>query len=100
MLLDLSGDGYSLLCSKKQPPRHNLNTPTYLDPLSILDPPDLYGSTWTLPIPGSLPLVSGSPAVSGSSSVYESLSHRDSPRYLDPPQISDPPLFYPLKAVQ
>jgi hypothetical protein len=23
MLLELSGDGYSLLCSKKQPPRHN-----------------------------------------------------------------------------
>jgi hypothetical protein len=25
VLLELSGDGYSLLCSKKQPPRHNLN---------------------------------------------------------------------------
>ncbi len=23
VLLELSGDGYSLLCSKKQPPRHN-----------------------------------------------------------------------------
>ncbi len=23
MLLELSGDGYSLLCSKKQPPRHS-----------------------------------------------------------------------------
>jgi hypothetical protein len=24
VLLELSGDGYSLLCSKKQPPRHNI----------------------------------------------------------------------------
>jgi hypothetical protein len=25
ILLELPGDGYSLLCSKKQPPRHNEN---------------------------------------------------------------------------
>jgi hypothetical protein len=28
MLLELSGDGYSLLCSKKQPPRHGTYPPT------------------------------------------------------------------------
>jgi hypothetical protein len=28
MLLELSGDGYSLLCSKKQPPRHSSVTTT------------------------------------------------------------------------
>jgi hypothetical protein len=30
LLLELSGDGYSLLCSKKQPPRHNSFIPGHV----------------------------------------------------------------------
>jgi hypothetical protein len=30
LLLELSGDGYSLLCSKKQPPRHNSFIPDHV----------------------------------------------------------------------
>jgi hypothetical protein len=29
MLLKPSGDGYSLLCSKKQPPQHNIQDPIF-----------------------------------------------------------------------
>ncbi len=38
LLLELSGDGYSLLCSKKQPPRHSMSTNFFWTPSFVAVP--------------------------------------------------------------